>query len=315
MDRPVLLVDSYSVFMRAWAANPAMSRQGQQIGGFVGFLTSLKVLCERLMPGRVVVVWEGGGATRRRAIYKDYKSGRRPPRLNRYYEDDIPDTPENQDHQIRLIIEALKCVPAQQVYVPDCEADDVIGYVSRYLFSESRIVVVSSDKDFYQLIDGRVTQWSPGQKKFITTEDVMAKFGVPPHNMALMRSFIGDPSDNIPGIEGAGFKTMVKRFPELAGSASLTVQDILSLAVERGPSNVKLIQNILAGEDIVKRNWRLMHLDISNLSADQISKVRGQVEMYDPKKNKLALMRILAREGVQNFDIDKFFMSLSATLR
>lgn len=313
MDRPILLVDSYNLFLRSYIANPAMSSQGQQIGGFVGFLTSLKLLAERLRPKRVVVVWEGGGATRRRAIYKDYKSGRRPPKLNRYYEDDIPETPENQDHQIRLIIESLKNVPVQQIYVPDCEADDAIGYISRYLFSEDRVVIVSSDKDLYQLIDDRVTQWSPGQKRFITAADVKEKFGVPPCNMSLVRSFIGDPSDNIPGVEGAGFKTMVKRFPALAESAALTVQDILDIAQKSEASKLKLIQNIREQGDIIMRNWKLMHLDISNLSADQINKIRGAVDAYEPKKNKLALMRILVREGVQNFDVDAFFMSLSTT--
>lgn len=304
----------FNLFLRAYIANPAMSSQGQQIGGFIGFLTSLKLLSERLRPKRVVVVWEGGGATRRRAIYKDYKSGRKPPKLNRYYEDDIPETPENQDNQIRLIIEALKNVPVQQIYVPDCEADDVIGYVSKYMFADERIVVVSSDKDLYQLIDDRVTQWSPGQKKFITTADVKEKFGIYPYNMSLVRSFIGDPSDNIPGIEGAGFKTMVKRFPALAESASLTVQDILDLAENSEFKKVKLIQNICSQTDIVRRNWKLMHLDVSNLSADQVNKIRSAVDSYEPKKNKLSLMRILVREGVQNFDVDAFFMSLSATL-
>lgn len=313
MDRPILLVDAYNLFMRSFVANPAMSNQGQQIGGFIGFLTSLKLLSERLTPKRVVVVWEGGGATRRRAIYKDYKSGRKPPKLNRYYEDDIPETPENQDNQIRLIIEALRNVPIQQIYVPDCEADDVIGYISKYLFSDEKIVIVSSDKDLYQLIDERVTQWSPGQKRFITALDVKEKFGVFPCNMSLVRSFIGDPSDNIPGIEGAGFKTMVKRFSALAESVSLSVQDVLDLAESSESQKVKLIQNIKAQGDIVRRNWKLMHLDISNLSADQVNKIRGAVEVYEPKKNKLALMRILVREGVQNFDVDAFFMSLSAT--
>lgn len=313
MDRPILLVDAFSVFMRSFIANPAMSNQGQQIGGFVGFLTSLKLLSERLTPKRVVVVWEGGGATRRRAIYKDYKSGRKPPKLNRYYEDDIPETPENQDNQIRLIIESLRNVPVQQIYVPDCEADDAIGYISKYLFADEKIVIVSSDKDLYQLIDSRVTQWSPGQKKFITTADVKEKFGVYPCNMSLVRSFIGDPSDNIPGVEGAGFKTMIKRFPALSESESLTVQDVLDFAEKSESKKVKLIQNICEQGDIVRRNWKLMHLDISNLSADQINKIRGAVESYEPKKNKLALMRILVREGVQNFDVDAFFMSLSAT--
>ena len=94
---------------------------------------------------------------------------------------------------------------------------------------------------------------------------------------------------------------------------SLSVQDVLDLAESSESQKVKLIQNIRAQGDIVRRNWRLMHLDISNLSADQINKIRGAVEVYEPKKNKLALMRILVREGVQNFDVDAFFMSLSAT--
>jgi 5'-3' exonuclease len=316
-ERPVILVDSYNLFMRAFTVNPAMSSQGQQIGGFVGYLTSLKVLCERLRPKRVVAVWEGGGAARRRAIFKDYKSGRRPARLNRYYEDDIPDTPENQANQIRLIIEALRHLPVQQVYVPDCEADDVIGYISRHLLSEDRLVIVSSDRDLYQLIDDRVTQWSPGQKKFIRAEDVQVKFGVPPPNMALTRSFIGDASDNIPGIEGAGFKTMVKRFPQLSTNSDLTVQDILDAAQAQldGGSKVKLVRNILDGVDTVRRNWRLMHLDVSNLSADQVARVQSAIDSYEPRRDKMGLMRLLAREGVQKFDVDSFFMSLAATAR
>lgn len=292
-----------------------MSSQGHQLGGFVGFLNSLKVLCERLRPSRVVVVWEGGGAVRRRSIYKDYKMGRRPQRMNRYYEDDIPETTENHDHQVRLTIEALKHVPVQQVYVSDCEADDVIGYISRYMFSEERIVIASSDKDLYQLIDDRVTQWSPGQKRFITALDVREKFGVPPSNMSLVRSFIGDPSDNIPGIEGAGFKTMVKRFPALSEDRSLSVQDVLSTAEQMRAGKVKLIQNILEGADIVRRNWKLMHLDVTNLSADQIKRIRDAIDAYEPKRNKIGLMRLLVREGVQSFNVDAFFMSLSATLR
>lgn len=313
-DRPILLVDAFNVFARGYVANPAMSSQGHQLGGFVGFLNSLKVLCERLRPARVVVVWEGGGAVRRRSIYKDYKMGRRPQRLNRYYEDDIPETTENHDHQVRLTIEALKHVPAQQIYVADCEADDVIGYISRYMFSEERIVIASSDKDLYQLIDDRVTQWSPGQKRFITASDVREKFGVPPVNMSLVRSFIGDPSDNIPGIEGAGYKTMVKRFPALAEDLSLSIQDVLGAAEQMGPVKVKLIQNILEGADIVRRNWRLMHLDVGNLSADQIKRIRDALDAYEPKRNKIGLMRLLTREGVQSFNVDAFFMSLSATL-
>ena len=67
--------------------------------------------------------------------------------------------------------EALKNLPVSQIYVKDTEADDVIGYICRYKFPESNIVVISSDKDLYQLINHRVTQWSLNQKKLVDRKD------------------------------------------------------------------------------------------------------------------------------------------------
>ena len=134
--RPILLVDGLNVFTRHFVANPTMSDHGHHVGGFVGFLKGLRLLCERIRPSKVVVVWEGGGASRKRAIFKEYKQGRRPQRLNRFYED-IPDTIENRNRQVKLIVDALKNVPVVQMYVSDCEADDVIGYLAKYTFNDT----------------------------------------------------------------------------------------------------------------------------------------------------------------------------------
>ncbi len=309
---PVLIIDGLNLFTRHFVVNPTMSGQGHHIGGTVGFLKGLRLLTEKLVPSRVVVVWEGGGSPRRRAIYPDYKSGRRPQKLNRYYTD-IPDTFQNRDYQLALTIEALNYVPIHQLYVGDCEADDVIAYACRYLYKESDIVVVSSDKDLYQLIDERVTQFSPGQKKFITTETVKEKFGVYPQNMSAVRCFTGDPSDGLSGVKGAGFKTMVKRFPSFQLNEDVLIEDIIEEAIEKSStSKVKVYRNILEDKDIVRRNWKLMHLDINNLSGTQIQKIQSSIENYKPEKNKMGLMRLLTRESVQDFDVDSFFMSLSA---
>ena len=315
MSHPILIVDSYNLFTRHFIANPTMNKQGQQIGGFVGFLRNLKHLSEKLLPSKVIVVWEGGGSPRRRAIFPEYKSKSKAQRLNRFYEDDIPDTVGNRDYQVRLIIEALKHVPVQQIYIADCEADDVIGYLCRYKFKDSNIVVVSSDKDFYQLIDDRVSQWSPGQKKFITADTVFEKFDLWPVNMCIARSFIGDQSDGIDGVKGAGFKTMTKRFPVLQSSKSIILDEILNEAKSHYEnSNVQIYKNIVDSEAIVLRNWKLMHLDIENLSGDQIKKLEDSISGFVPKKNKMNLMRLMAREGIQDFDIDSFFMSLNASI-
>ena len=87
--------------------------------------------------------------------------------------------------------------------------------------------MVSSDKDLYQLVDTRTIQWSPGQKIFVTPSVILEKFGIHPNNFCTARCFVGDPSDGLPGVKGAGFKTLAKRFEELRGSDSVSVEDII----------------------------------------------------------------------------------------
>ena len=103
-DRPVLIVDGMNAFIRSWAAFPTMSAHGYQMGGCIGFLKSLRKLVNEIQPKAIYVAWEGGGSSRRRKIYADYKMGRRPEKLNRFYEDDIPDTEENRKHQLVTLL-------------------------------------------------------------------------------------------------------------------------------------------------------------------------------------------------------------------
>ena len=317
--RPVILVDAYNLFTRHFIANPAMSKNGDHVGGTLGFLKSLATLSDHLKPSEMYVVWEGGGSTRRRAIYKDYKKQKRPQKLNRFYGDDIPDTMENRSRQVSLTIELLKTVPVRQVYVSDCEADDIIAYLAKYKFSEKRCVIVSSDKDYYQLLSNRIIQWSPGQKDFVTMKDVSKKFGMFPENFLVARCFCGDGSDSLPGIKGAGFKTLIKRFPELADPEFISVDEILKLSLDRGSTKagqkIKLFQNINENPHVPLRNWKLMHLGTINLAASQIQKVESIVDTFDNSGNKIKLMRTLMREGLSTFDADSFFMSLSSNLR
>lgn len=296
-----------------------MSKNGDHVGGTLGFLKSLATLSDYLKPSEMYVVWEGGGSTRRRAIYKDYKKQKRPQKLNRFYGDDIPDTMENRSRQVSLTIELLKTVPVRQVYVSDCEADDIIAYLAKYKFSKKRCVIVSSDKDYYQLLSSRIIQWSPGQKDFVTMKDVSKKFGMFPENFLVARCFCGDGSDSLPGIKGAGFKTLLKRFPELADPEFISVDEILKLSIDRGSTKagqkIKLFQNINENPHVPLRNWKLMHLGTNNLAASQIQKVEGIVDTFENSGNKIKLMRTLMREGLSTFDADSFFMSLSSNLR
>ena len=78
-----LLVDAMNIFVRSYVVVPSMSEHGHHVGGTLGFLKSLGSYCRRFSPDRVIVVWEGGGSSRRRALLKDYKANRKPVRLNR----------------------------------------------------------------------------------------------------------------------------------------------------------------------------------------------------------------------------------------
>jgi len=309
---PILVIDALNLFTRHYVVNPTMSTLGHHAGGTVGFLKAIRYLTDKLLPKEVIVVWEGGGSPRRRAIFPAYKSRRQPPKLNRFYGDDIPDSIENRDYQIALTIELLKSVPVMQTYVSDCEADDVIGYLVKYKFKEKECVIVSSDKDFYQLLSSRVSQWSPGQKAFVTEEKVREKFSIPPHNFCVIRTLCGDPSDCIPGIKGAGFKSVAKRFPELKSEDFVSIEEILTLSKERGAnSKIKLFTNINANPEIIRRNWKLMYLDTANLSGTQLQKIESIIDTFIPTRNKIGLMKTLIREGLSIFDADAFFMSMN----
>lgn len=310
----VLLIDALNLFTRHYVANPTMSASGHHVGGTVGFLRNIQHLVEKIRPEQVHVVWEGGGSARRRAIYSGYKGNRKPQNLNRFYSDSIPDTVDNRNYQVALTVEALKHVPVGQFYISGCEADDIIGYLSSRKFLSKNCVIVSSDKDFYQLINDRVTQWSPGQKAFVTSENVASKFGIPPENFCTARCFCGDPSDNLPGIKGAGFKTLARRFPELQSTDFVSVSEIIKLSEQRQLDKPLLLyKRIVEDSDIALRNWKLMYLDTNNLAATQIQKIESYLDTFQPARDKIGLMRIMVREGLTTFDADKFYMILNST--
>jgi len=314
--RPVLLIDGLNVFMRHFVVNPSLNESGLHVGGTVGFLNTIKLLSNRIGPSRIIIAWEGGGSSRRRAIFKDYKQGKRPQKLNRYYKDDLPDTVENRGDQIGLTIDLLKNTPVEQVYVPDCEADDVIGYLTKHVLKDERIVVASSDKDLYQLLSKRIIQWSPGQKKFITFRDVKEKFGISSTNFCTARCFVGDSSDGIPGVPKVGFGSLIKRFPSLSTDKFVSVEDIIEESkklIEK--AQLVAYTSIIENASIAKRNWKLMFLDISNLSEDHIRRINFLMDDPSTKLDKLGLIKSLSRHGIKNFDVDNFFSSIKANLR
>ena len=317
-EKPEIYIDGLNVFMRHFAANPSRSLNGQLCGGIFGMLRNIQHLSEKFKPNRVVVVWEGGGSLKRRNINPDYKDGRRPIRLNRSeFNEDIPDTVENRDWQLKVLVKILYKTPVTQIYVNDCEADDVISYLTATKKENKNKIIVTSDKDYYQLINEHVKIWSPNKKTLIDEKYVLEKWGVTPINFCTARCFIGDQSDGLKGVKGAGFKVMSKRFPDLGTCKEMSINDIIGMAAQesKNGSTLKLYKNIIDESKNIKQNWQLMYLDSLMISASQVKQINYQLENKDASINKFELLKLLNKQGLNSFDVHTFLLTIKSSIR
>lgn len=278
------------------------------MGGVVGYIKTLQRIIEELQPQNVYVVWEGGGSMRRRSLYKDYKKGSKPKLLNRFYDqEDVPDNDDNKMRQIAMLLQLLKHTPLQQLYVQDCEADDVIAYLSRGPLGAHEKVIVSSDRDLYQLLLDDSTRIYNLHKKIYTTHgDVLKEFRVTTKNFALAKALCGDSSDNIPGIKGLGYKTVAKYFPMLGTDADIILQDVLNYASSHYDESA-IYRKVVEGTENLKRNWKLIYLDISSISHNQIQKIETQLNKEKNGPDLRGFIGLQLQHGINDIDAHALF--------
>jgi len=297
--------------MRHYSVNPALNVNGEHVGGIIGFLKGLSTLCRMLNPHEIGVVWEGGGSSRRRALYKNYKKNKKPPKLNRFYEENF-DSDSNRINQVAFLTKVLKNLPIKQYYVPDCEADDVIGYIAQYSYVDKKVIIVSNDKDYYQLVCDRIYVWSANRKKIIKEADVIEFTGIHPKNFCIAKAITGDLSDNIDGVSGIGFKSLSKRLNLLKESKEAELELLFNQCEESSKnSKVQFYKKIVNNKELIKRNFKLMKLDVSNISGNQIKKINDIFDTGQTKFDKIELMRYLKRYGIKSFDPSSLFLSMN----
>lgn len=323
-ERPIILVDGMNIFIRHFMANESISAKSEPIGGVYGFIKFLDTILYRWSPQKLIVVWEQGGASpRRKKIFPDYKANRG--KLQLKERNDIKsllkNDVENKVNQLTVLNTLLKQTPVCQIFVKDTECDDIIGYLVKHHFAQTDALklIMSSDKDFYQLLDQEdVKIYDPAKKITIDKDYVLEKFNIHPRQICLARTIAGDPSDNLDGVPGVGLKTLSKRFTALVEpDKDLNVDDIISECHNILKANKKLQapKDILSCEALIRRNWKLMYLNSSNLSAHQIEKILGTLELHDPKLKKFELMKEVSKNGLNiPFDFNNFCNLLKQNL-
>ena len=299
----IMVFDGLNTFIRAFGATPSVNEDGDHIGGITGFLFSIGKAIRDFRPSRCVIVFDGrGGSARRKKIYGDYKGNRaNKTRLRRHDHQNfatIEDEQEAMRYQFSRLVSYLDNLPVTFLSIDGIEADDTIAYIAQmYQDTAKKVTIVSTDRDFYQLISPTLQVWSPIKKKMYDTETLLEEFGVHPNNYVVYRTFTGDTSDNIPGVDGFGPKTILKTFPELADSQEFTLEDLQSKCnAKRLLKEGKSFQKVLDSYDIIEKNYQLMNIKLLNIPAQNSSTIRGIMQQSIPTLNKIEFQRLFMED-------------------
>jgi 5'-3' exonuclease len=296
-------VDGLNTFIRSFAVNPALNEDGLHIGGMMGFLKSLRYTCDILKPSRCIVVFDGkGGSKRRRKIFPEYKSNRKVKRrLNRNVDWGTAPQDEQQSmrQQMGRLVEYLEQLPLTLVSVDGIEADDTMAYISQQLLPKSDCILMSTDKDFLQLVDDRVKIWSPTKKKLYNKKAIFEEYGIHSKNMLTYRILDGDKSDNIGGIKGAGLKTVKKFLPGILDDQKFTAKDLIEF-VEKSDGKIKFLENIKKSSNLIKRNYLLMQLQNVDIPNHTKMKIQGAVNGKVPQLIKYKFQTMFLKDKLTN---------------
>jgi DNA polymerase-1 len=201
------LIDGHNVLYRTFFGVPRLTApDGTPTNVVLGVARILLKILREERPDAVVAVFDSREPTPRHAIYPEYKANRLK-------------TPEDLAAQIPVVDEMIEALGVRRLSIAGAEADDIIGTLSR--LAEARgmdVVIVSSDKDMYQLVSPRVKVRDGLKEHTVGEAQVEEVFGVPPGKVADLLALAGDPSDNIRGVPGIGEKTaseLIREFGSL----------------------------------------------------------------------------------------------------
>ena len=306
-DNKVLIVDGLNLFIRAFTATPTMNMRGEHVGGLTGFIKSLFSIIRQFRPTRCVLVFDGyDGSRARREKFSEYKSGRKnKDKFNRFVDlDGMLNEPASMQDQFMRLADYLAVLPISTVLVDYVEADDAIAHIVTKYYKDmdrSDMIIVSSDKDFLQLVTDRVKVYSPTKRKLYDRSKVVAEFGISPKNYLTFRALTGDASDNIPGIRGIGLKTMLKCFPEIL-DRDIEVEDIVSLSEQKidDGSKLKAYRTVLDSTEQLSLNWELMQLQDVDIPSSKKLIIESMMDAQITQLDKLKFKQLIYRDGLDD---------------
>ena len=299
--------------------NPSTNEDGIHVGGIKGFMLSIGYAIKNIKPTRVIICFDGaGGSQRRRKLLPDYKGNRK---VNRkllraaHQEGTVIDDKLAMKHQLQRLMGYLNNCPVTVATIDKIEADDSIAYICKQLLPKSKCFIMSSDKDFLQLVDERITVWSPTKKQYYFSKDVKDEFELRPENYIIYKCLLGDKGDNVPGIRGLGHKSLIKYLPMLFEDNILSLDDIIEYAKTAPQSRqIDLIKDNTAKLHL---NYQLMQLHDTDISGGSKERLLNILKGDIPSFVKYDFMKMLLEDRMQivkniEFWIRDVFLTLDA---
>lgn len=303
-EKTVLIIDGTNLFVRCFCAYPTLNTDGHTIGGAFGFLESMFSFVKTYNINKVIVVFDGqGGSVRRKKMYKGYKSGKHKGlKLNRLTESKTESTDKESERQIRRLIEYLNNLPVVQIIMDGVEADDVISILvnSSELDDYKYKFIMSSDKDYLQLVSENIQVYNPTKKIMYSPKKVVEEFGIIPENFVYYKAFIGDRSDNIPSFGSIGEKNIIKFFPEIRNTKIEDLDFFYNRAkdlISEG-KKYKGLDNLISDFDKLELNYKLIQLHNVDVSYHTKSAIGRILQDFVPSSYDYEFMQMFAFDGL-----------------
>ena len=160
-----------------------------------------------------------------------------------------------------------------------------------------KCTIVSSDKDFLQLVDDTVEVYAPVKKKTFTKDNIFDELKVLPENYNVVKALLGDNSDNLQGVKGLGIKTVVSEFPKLL--TEKTDLDYVFKVAEEKLEGKKIFAKIIHNWDRVETNFELMDLHNTSLDDKEKDYVNSTLKEKVPNLQSGAFLRLLDQDKIE----------------
>ena len=246
----LLLVDGHYYLYRSFFAIRGLTNErGEPTNAIYGFAKAVRKMIADVKPDLAAVIWDCGLPERRTTLQPDYKQNRPP----------MPDEMRSQEKWLQANVPLFGLA---SLCSPNTEADDLIAsYATKALEGETEVIVATNDKDILTLAGPRVSIYSTakadvgtGSFALLGPNDVTAKWGVEPHQIADVLALTGDSSDNIPGVAGIGGKTAAKLIRDHGN-----IPGLLAALPTLEPEKLRL--KLEAGRELILANRQMVALD------------------------------------------------------